>query len=451
MDTKLTEGKPAIVILKFMLPLMIGNIFQQLYNLVDTIIVGNFVGPNALAAVGSTGTIMFFIIGTCTGMVTGFSIITSQKYGGSDYDDVKRSFTGGLVLTSGLIVIATAVMVVFIRNILHLMNTPEDIFEDAYNYISVICWGIFATALYNYFSALLRAIGNSKIPLVSLVFSAVMNVGLDLLFIVKFGMGTSGASLATVISQALSAVFCLFYIIFRVDVLKPGLEHWKLSGRIMRAQLMQGVPMALQTGITASGTMIMQSAFNLFGSVAVASITAASKLQNITTQAMFTIGQTIASYVGQNFGKQDFKRIREGIIASLKIFAVYSVVAGVATVLLLPYILPVFFESGTDISIYLPWARIYIIECASCYFFLSMIFIYRSAIQAIGHGFASMIMGLTELGARLVLSFTSMALGSFYVAVASDPGAWVFAGVVGVFLYLWLMKKEIRRVEEFRR
>ena len=430
---------------------MIGNIFQQLYNLVDTIIVGNFVGPNALAAVGSTGTIMFFIIGTCTGMVTGFSIITSQKYGGSDYDDVKRSFTGGLVLTSGLIVIATAVMVVFIRNILHLMNTPEDIFEDAYNYISVICWGIFATALYNYFSALLRAIGNSKIPLVSLVFSAVMNVGLDLLFIVKFGMGTSGASLATVISQALSAMLCLGYIILRVDVLKPGLEHWKLSGRIMRAQIMQGVPMALQTGITASGTMIMQSAFNLFGSVAVASITAASKLQNITTQAMFTIGQTIASYVGQNFGKQDFKRIREGIIASLKIFAVYSVVAGVATVLLLPYILPVFFESGTDITIYLPWARTYIMECACCYFFLSMIFIYRSAIQAIGHGFASMIMGLTELGARLVLSFTSMALGSFYVAVASDPGAWVFAGIVGVFLYLWLMKKETKRVNEFRR
>ena len=430
---------------------MVGNIFQQLYNLVDTIIVGNFVGPNALAAVGSTGTIMFFIIGTCTGMVTGFSIITSQKYGASDYDDVKRSFTGGLVLTFGLIVVGTTVMVIFIRNILHLMNTPADIFEDAYNYISVICWGIFATALYNYFSALLRAIGNSKIPLVSLVFSAVLNVGLDLLFIVKFGMGTSGASLATVISQALSAVFCLGYIIFRVDVLKPGIAHWKLSGRIMRAQIMQGVPMALQTGITASGTMIMQSAFNLFGSVAVASITAASKLQNITTQAMFTIGQTIASYVGQNFGKLDFKRIREGVIASLKIFAVYSIVAGVATVLLLPYILPVFFESGTDITIYLPWARTYIMECACCYFFLSMIFIYRSAIQAIGHGFASMIMGLTELGARLVLSFTSMAIGSFYVAVASDPGAWVFAGVVGVFLYLWLMKKEVRRAEEFRR
>ncbi|MBR6958955.1 MAG: MATE family efflux transporter, partial [Clostridiales bacterium] len=157
MDTKLTEGNPLSVILKFMLPLMVGNIFQQLYNFVDTIIVGRFVGPGALAAVGSTGTVMFFIIGTTTGMVMGFTVITSQKYGYGDEDAVKKSFTNGIYLSLAHIVLSTLVMVLTIRGILVLMNTPDDIFDDAYSYISIICWGIFATAFYNYFSSILRA------------------------------------------------------------------------------------------------------------------------------------------------------------------------------------------------------------------------------------------------------------------------------------------------------
>ncbi|MBP5262543.1 MAG: MATE family efflux transporter [Clostridiales bacterium] len=442
MDNKLTEGKPYQVILRFMLPLMIGNICQQLYNIADTIIVGRFLGSLALAAVGSTGTIVFFIIGTSAGMVTGFSIITSQRYGAGDNDDVKFSFTAGFVLSCILIALATVLTLVFIKPILTLMNTPEDIFDYALDYISVICAGIFATVFYNYFSALLRAIGNSRIPLASLVFSAVVNVILDILFITRFKLGTAGAAYATVLSQALSAVLCIVYIRLRVEVLTPHMRHWKIKGSIVKAELMQGIPMALQTGITASGTMIMQSAFNLFGSTAVAAITAASKLQNLTTQAMFTAGQTMASYVGQNYGYGDFKRIREGVRDSLKMFVIYSVGAGLLTVFLLPYVMPVFFEKGTDISIYLPWARIYIIECACCYFFLSMIFITRSSVQAIGHGFAAMIMGLSELGARIIVAVISMKVGIFYLAAAADPCAWIVAGFVGLFLFLFLMKKE---------
>ena len=441
MDKKLTEGRPLSVILKFMLPLMVGNIFQQLYNLVDTVIVGKYVGPQALAAVGSTGTIMFFIIGTCAGMVTGFSIITSQKYGSEDHDGVKRSFTNGLILSVILIIISTAVTVLLIRQILKLMNTPEDIFEMAYDYISVICWGIFATVLYNFFSALLRAIGNSTVPLISLVMSAALNVGLDLLLIARFNMGTAGAAYATIISQAVSAIFCIIYILCRVEVLTPGRQHWKPNRYVMHSELMQGIPMALQTGITASGTMIMQSAFNLFGSVAVAGVTAASKIQGITTQAMFTIGQTMSSYVGQNFGKEDFKRIRDGVKASLKIFIVYSIGAGVVTYLALPAILPVFFDQGTDIGLYLPWARTYILECTTCYFFLSMIFIYRSSIQAMGHGFLATVMGVSELTARVCASFTSMYFRSFYIAVAADPFAWVVAALIGCIMFYRLLPR----------
>lgn len=448
MDNKMTEGKPYKVILKFMLPLMIGNICQQLYNLADTIIVGQFVGPLALAAVGSTGTIMFFIIGTCAGMVTGFSIVTSQKYGACDYDEVKHSFTGGLVLSLILIAVSTIATLAGIKQILILMNTPEDIFEYAHDYISIICAGIFATVFYNFFSALLRAIGNSRIPLVSLVFSAVINVGLDLLFIIKFKLGTAGAAYATVISQVLSAILCLVYILLRVDVLRPGLRHWKFGRNIIYSELMQGVPMALQTGITASGTMIMQSSFNLFGSTAVAAITAASKFQNIITMANFTAGQTMSSYVGQNFGYKDFARIREGVRSCIKMFAVYSVIEFLIVVLALPHVLPVFFDKGTDISIYLPWARIYIIESAIFYFFLAMIFIYRSSIQAIGHGFASMIMGLSELAARFLVSFIAMRVGIFYVAVAADPAAWFTAGIIGLIIYSILLPKEERLAQK---
>lgn len=448
MDTKLTEGNPLSVILKFMLPLMVGNIFQQLYNFVDTIIVGRFVGAGALAAVGSTGTVMFFIIGTTTGMVMGFTVITSQKYGFGDEDAVKKSFTNGIYLTLIHIALSTLVMVVAIRGILVLMNTPDDIFDDAYGYISIICWGIFATAFYNYFSSILRAIGNSLIPLISLLISAGLNVCLDLLFIVVFKMGTAGAAYATVLSQGVSALFCIVYINFKVAVLKPGRKHWKISGSIIKGELMQGIPMALQTGITASGTMIMQSAFNMFGSIAVAGVTGASKLQILITQAMFTAGQTMSAYVGQNFGKRDFDRIRKGVSACMKIFIVYSIAAALLTTLLLPVVLPIFFDSGTDISLYLPWARIYIIESAVCYFFLALIFIYRSSIQSIGHSFAAMIMGGAELFARIVMSGISMLVASFYLAAAADAFAWVVAAITGIVIYRILMPRTEKAVTE---
>ena len=448
MDTKLTEGNPLSVILKFMLPLMVGNIFQQLYNFVDTIIVGRFVGPGALAAVGSTGTVMFFIIGTTTGMVMGFTVITSQKYGSGDEDAVKKSFTNGIYLSLAHIVLSTLVMVLAIRGILVLMNTPDDIFDDAYSYISIICWGIFATAFYNYFSSILRAIGNSLIPLISLLISAGLNVCLDLLFIIVFKLGTAGAAYATVLSQAVSALFCIVYIYLKVGVLRPGKKHWRLSGTIIRGELMQGIPMALQTGITASGTMIMQSAFNMFGSIAVAGVTGASKLQILITQAMFTAGQTMSAYVGQNFGKRDFARIRKGVTACMKIFIIYSVAAALLTTLLLPVVLPIFFESGTDISIYLPWARIYIIESAVCYFFLAMIFVYRSTIQSIGHSFAAMIMGGAELVARVIMSGISMIVASFYLAAGADAFAWVVAAVTGIIIYRILLPKTEKRIME---
>lgn len=440
-DTDMTKGSPMSIIFKFTMTLLLGNVAQQLYNIVDTIIVGRYVDPLALAAVGSTGTIMFLMFGTSNGMVSGFSIVTSQKYGANDAKGVKASVTNGLYLSLIIAALITVIGLVFMKPLLRLMNTPEDIFDYAYSYIFTICAGIVCIIMYNYCASLMRAVGNSKMPLIFLLCSAATNVGLDLLFILKFHMETFGAALATVVSQGLAVIPCIIYIYAKMPVLRPSREDWKIDPKIIKQQLRLGIPMAIQYGITASGTVIMQSAFNTFDSVAVTAITAASKFQGIITQGMFSVGQTMAAYAGQNYGAHNMQRVRDGVKAALKIYVVYSIVAAVAAIALVPHVLWIFFDTEVDVSLYIPWAMPYIIECAVCYFFLAMIFIYRHSIQSVGYASIAMILGFVELGARMITSFYSIAVHNYYIAVASDPFAWAMAGLCGLFISRYIFKK----------
>ena len=440
-DTDMTKGSPMSIIFKFTMTLLMGNVAQQLYNIVDTIIVGRYVDPLALAAVGSTGTIMFLMFGTSNGMVSGFSIVTSQKYGANDEKGVKASVTNGLYLSLIIAALITVIGLVFMKPLLRLMNTPEDIFDYAYSYIFTICAGIVCIIMYNYCASLMRAVGNSKMPLIFLLCSAATNVGLDLLFILKFHMETFGAALATVVSQGLAVIPCIIYIYAKMPVLRPSKEDWKIDPKIIKQQLRLGIPMAIQYGITASGTVIMQSAFNTFDSVAVTAITAASKFQGIITQGMFSVGQTMAAYAGQNYGARNMQRVRDGVKAALKIYVVYSIVAAVAAIALVPHVLWIFFDTEVDVSLYIPWAMPYIIECAVCYFFLAMIFIYRHSIQSVGYASIAMILGFVELGARMITSFYSIAVHNYYIAVASDPFAWAMAGLCGLFISRYIFKK----------
>lgn len=327
MEQDMTQGKPLSIILKFTLPLLVGNIFQQFYNMADTIIVGRFVGANALAAVGSTGTVMFLIIGFAQGITAGFTILTSQRYGAKDEKAVRASVANGILLSVLVTILITVVGLSAMKPLLLLMNTPEDIFADAYTYSMLICSGVVACIFYNLFSSLLRAIGNSKVPLFFLVFSACLNVVLDLLLILCFHMGVAGAAIATNISQGVSAVLCLIYIYKNVPVLCPERTQWRLSASDTAYQMRMGIPMALQFSITASGAMVMQAAINLFGSVAVAAFTAASKVQNLVTQGMMSMGQTMASYGGQNYGKGDYHRLEKGVRSALLISVIYSLLA----------------------------------------------------------------------------------------------------------------------------
>lgn len=274
-----------------------------------------------------------------------------------------------------------------------------------------------------------------------LMFSACLNVVLDLIFIINFKMGVAGAAWATNLSQGISAVFCFTYIYKKVPVLTPKRMHWRLNGADTRRQLSVGIPMALQFGITASGTIIMQSAVNLFGSVAVAAYTAANKFQGMVLQGMVAMGQTMATYSGQNYGKGDIKRIRHGVRLVLGTEIIYSALSSVIVCLILPHALKLFFSGDVDITEMLPWAKTYIYLCAIFYIPLGMIFIFRNTMQGCGYGFLPMLGGVVELAARLITAALAIRLLSYPLASACDPAAWVSAGVFTAISYVCIIKK----------
>lgn len=448
MEVDMTKGNPFSVILKFMIPLFIGNMFQQLYNMVDTIIVGRYVGQNALAAVGSTGTIMFLIFGFATGLTTGFTVLTSQSFGAGDRARVKRSVANGIILSVIIVIIMTIFSEAAMKPLLRIMNTPADIFYDAYSYISVICYGMFACVFYNLFSSYLRAVGNSKIPLYFLILSAGLNIVLDLYLIIVCNMGVAGAALATVISQGVSAVCCLAYIYWKVPLIKPERSDWKINLQDSRAQLVIGFPMAIQFAITASGTMIMQSAINLFGSSAVAAFTAASKLQNLITQGNPAIGQAMATYCGQNYGKGDYDRLKKGVKSAIISICIYAVIAAGLCVLLLWNCFGIFFSGEADIAAMMPWAEKYIYLCALFYIPLGIIFILRNAIQGCGYSFLPMMGGLVEMGSRLVVAVIAVKMMSYTLTCFCDPAAWICTAVYLLVCYYFVMKDIRRKIEE---
>ena len=329
MEKDMTVGNPTKMILDFTVPLFIGNVFQQLYNMADTIIVGKFVGANALAAVGSTGTIMFLIIGFLQGMTAGFTVPTAQKFGAGDMKSVRKTVGSAAILSFIVSAIMTVISMCGMKWLLHFMNTPDNIFDDAYRYIMVICAGIFAQVLYNLLASILRALGNSKTPLYFLILAAVLNIVLDLVFIIVFHMGAAGAAYATVISQGISGVLCLVYIIRRVPLLKLTKDDWKLDATLVKIQFGIGFPMAFQYSITAVGAMMMQSALNILGSVAIAGFTAASKIEQLVTQVYVALGTTMATYCAQNMGAGKILRIRQGFRSATWMGFAYAVVAGI--------------------------------------------------------------------------------------------------------------------------
>lgn len=444
MQKNMTTGNPLSIILAFTVPLFIGNLCQQIYNTVDTMIVGQYLGERPLAAVGSTGTLMFMIIGLANGLCTGFTVLVSQKFGEGNEDGTRRSVANGTILSAILIVVMTVLSLLLLPFILTWMHTPKEIYQDAYIYIQVICIGIFANVAYNYLASCLRAIGNSRIPLYMLIFSSVLNIILDFAFIGGLGTGVAGAAWATVISQGASAVLCLLYIVKREPLLQPSASMFRLNRSITRNQLTVGVPMALQFGITGSGTVIMQSAVNLFGATAVAAYSAAGKITGLSMQGAISLGQTMATYAGQNFGARKVSRIRQGVRYALMINVIYSIAAGLLVYLGLPFFMKLFFNEQTDMTEIMKYARQYIAVCVSFYIPLSVIFTFRNTMQGCGYGFLPMMGGVVELFARLACAMLAMRTFSYILACFCDPAAWLAAGIFTMVSYLIVIRKILR-------
>ncbi len=440
MQKDMTRGPILPLIFQFLLPLFVGNVFQQLYNMADMIIVGRYVGAGALAAVGSTGTLMFLVLGFALGITAGFGILTSQRFGAKDEAGVRRSVANGTLLALLLSVAMTLLSTAAVPWFLDLLNTPADILEDARTYITIIFQGLFTSVFYNMASVFLRSVGNSRAPLFFLVFSACLNVGMDLLCIIQFGMGVAGAALATVVSQGISVLLCIVYILKKEPVLVPEKKDWGLYAYETREQLRMGVPMALQFSITASGIMIAQSAINLFGSAAAAAYTAASKVSMLLTQGCLSMGQTMATYAGQNFGKGDLERIRQGVKKAFQMMLLYSILAAAVLHFLLPFLMGFFFSGDGEIRELMPWARTYGDIAMWFYLPLSLIFICRNAMQGVGYALAPTLCGVFELVARGLTALVGMRTHSYAISAACDPMAWLVAGLFAWFAWQWVMR-----------
>lgn len=445
MELDMTKGSPLKLIIKFIIPVIIGNIFQQLYSMVDAIIVGRFVGVDALAAVGATGSITFLILGFTQGLTTGFTVLTSQRYGASDIEGMKKSIGSATILSIFVALIMTVVSMSIMDGLLRVMNTPENIFDMTKTYIMIICAGIAFSVLYNMQASILRAIGNSMVPLVLLLVSSVLNIVLDYVLIVYGNMGVAGAAYATIVSQGVSGILCLIYIIRKVPLLHINRSHMKLEGHRVAKQMSVGIPMALQFSITAVGTILVQAALNLLGSTVVASYSVSCKVEQLVTQPFGAMGVTMATYCAQNRGINDLDRIDKGVKVANIMSAIYSVVIYGVVYMILPYAIRLFITE--DIELVYRYARTYIIICGAFFIPLGMIFIFRNALQACGFGFLPMMGGVVELVARAVVAFVAAAYLSYAGVCCANVAAWLTTGIFLWICYKYLMKK-MRRDKE---
>ena len=448
MERDMTVGSPTKMILNFTFPIFLGNVFQQFYNMADTIIVGKFVGAKALAAVGSTGTIMFLIIGFLTGLTAGFTVPTSQKFGAGDMKAMRKTVGSAVILSAVVSIVMTIVSMLGMRGLLKLMHTPDDIFREAYSYIMVICAGIFAQVLYNLLASILRALGNSKTPLYFLILAAGLNVVLDLVFIIGFHMGAAGAAYATVVAQGVSGLLCLLYIIKKVPILHLTKDDRSLSRTLEKIQLGDGFPMALQYTITAIGSMMMQAALNLLGSLAIAGFTAGSKIEQLVTQAYVALGTTMATYCAQNTGAGKVDRIRKGFRSSTSIGIVYSVAAGAVIVFVGKYLTPLFLsENITEIMNYVD---IYL-KCVGAFFIpLTIVNVYRNGIQGMGYGILPMMAGVAELIGRGVVAIIAARYHSYFGVCMASPAAWILAGGLLLVMYAHVIRQSEKRFANYK-
>ena len=439
MTKDMTQGSPLKLILAFAVPLMLGSLFQQFYNLADTIIVGRFVGVEALAAVGSVGGLNYLVLGFVNGIACGFSIPISWTFGAKDYSQMRRYTANAVWLSIVFAVVLTIVTVALTRPILVWTNTPANIIDLADIYVRTIFWGIPFTLLYNVTSALMRALGDSKRPLYFLLMASFLNIGLDLLCIIVFKMGVFGASFATVFSQAVAGFGSLWYIARHYHELRWSKEEGKLSRDHCLKLCNMGIPMGLQCSITAIGSVVLQGAVNGLGSDIVAAQTAGGKAAQFLSVPLESSGTAMTTYASQNLGAHDLKRVNRGVNTALGIGCVYSIASFIILRFADKLLIGLFLDAG-EVEI-MANAQSFIFWNSVFYIPLAVLIIYRYTIQGLGYSGLAMFAGVAEMVARAMVGFLFVPLWGYFAACIANPVAWFFACFFLIPAYFVVRKK----------
>ena len=438
MSKDLTHGSPIKLILLFALPMLMGNVFQQFYAMADTIVVGQYIGVQALAAVGATGGITFFVLGFMMGLSNGFSIIVAQRFGSKDEAGVRKAVGNIIVLSIIFGIIVTFLSVSGARFILELLNTPSDIIQYSFNYLTVIFGGLMATMAYNLIAAILRSLGDSKTPLIFLIVAAGLNVILDILFITQFGMHVEGTAYATIISQSISFICCFIYTKKRYPILHLSKDDFRLDHGLVRQLLRIAIPCAFANSITAFGVMVLQGTINQLGSDYVAAYTAGTKVDQFFTMPTMSLGMAMATFAGQNLGAGKLDRVKKGLKQTFVVSVGYSILGGVALVTFGEFFVKLFVSdaSGVVLDASMQYLRIIAMFCWA----LAIVFLFRNTIQGLGNGTVPMITGFLELIMRVLVAIVLSKMIGFTGICLSNPIAWLAADVFLIPSYLKTMK-----------
>lgn len=443
MTKSMTEGNAFKQILLFMLPLALGSIFQQAYNLADAAIVGQTLGADALASVGVSSSVQFLVLGFCTGSAQGFAIPIATAFGAKREKDIKQYFYIGFILLLIIACIVTTGCTLLTKQILQLLKTPTNIMDNSYWYLFIIFLGIPFTLLYNYLAAVLRSIGDSKTPFLFLAFSSVLNIGLDFFCIVNLHWGVPGAAIATIFSQAVSSFLCLFLIHIKFPLLHTTPETKKWDKEMALRMVNMGVPMGLQFSITAIGSMMMQASNNALGSEFVSALAAGQKINNFAMCPFEALGASISTFISQNLGAKNKERIYEGLKVGTILALIYSVVAGLVLVFT-GYYLGMLFVSSSEVTV-LTYTAQYLKYVGIFYALLGLLYVYRMSTQGIGESRLAIQAGVLEMIARTGASLLIVSKLGYTGICIEDPLAWIFADVYIIPICFYAIKRSLVR------
>lgn len=439
----MTEGNPTGLLLTFMLPMVVGNIFQQLYNMVDSMIVGRYVGADALAAVGATGSLNYLIFSLCGGMANGIGIIISQYFGAGNDNGVKKTIANAVYIMTASALLMGVAGLAFSRKLLVFLNTPENILDDSVLYMRIMCAGILAVGLYNCIAAILRAVGDSRTPLYFLIVASILNIVLDLLFVRTFNMGVAGAGIATIISQLLAGIGSLAFAFVKNPYFRIGRDQIKAERTIIEQCVRMGIPLAFQSSLIAISCVALQSVVNTFGSVVVAAFTATSRIEQLVQQPYNSLGMAMSTYTGQNIGAGKLDRVRRGYRKGMLIMAVFTF----AMIPLAQFggetIMKLFVDERDVIALGSRALKI----TSWFYLFLGSIYVTRGMLNGAGDATFAFINGLVEMAGRICFAkpltmISSIGVWGVWLATALT---WFITGTISVARYLqgkWKLPKK---------